>query len=276
MSGYGSAVQRRPDELVDILRADFQHRNEPNLAWKSAVSAALNMPGLIGLWTMANIDFGTGNAFDLSGNGATLTNNNSCGFGGSQLAPFVGFNGANQHLSIADAGAGGWGDILGNETYIDNSRRGLTVGGWFLIDTVDATNQFLIGKGNNTVANTAYLITLPAGTTAPQFAVSNGVAFNAMTSATAIGTGVWGCVVARYTAATQTCDLWTNGNQDTDAVGVPAAPLVDNVLNFQIGARPAPDRYLDGAASLCFLCAMSVRDAHAFSFFHQTRAMYGV
>lgn len=269
-------VQVRNSEMVELLAADFQLRYEPQFAWKSAVSAFAALPALRAFWPMSSVDYTNPQATDVSGNGYDLTNNNSADFGHDQLVPYVNFDGTNQYLSRADGGAGNWADILGNEAYVITAQRGVTFGGWFMVDTTDANAQFLIAKGNNAAANTTYLITCPAGTTTPQFAVSDGVAFNAVNAGAAMGTTTWAFVAARYTAATPECDIWVNDTVVNDAAGVPAAPLADHAMAFTIGASPTPGLYLDGRASLCFLCACAVPDAAIFSLFHQTRCMFNV
>ena len=49
------SIQQRNDELVDILSADFQPRNEPNFAWKSCVSSVLALPGLRAFYPMSAV-----------------------------------------------------------------------------------------------------------------------------------------------------------------------------------------------------------------------------
>ena len=103
-SGFSGAVQTRNSDLVDLLRSDFQHRNEPNFAWKSVVSSFLALPLVRAFWPMSIVTDADPQARSALG-GYHLTNNNVCTFGYSNLVTYVNFNGTTQSLTRADGGA---------------------------------------------------------------------------------------------------------------------------------------------------------------------------
>ncbi len=277
MSGYGSVVQQRNPELVDILRTDFQHRNEPNFAWKSAVSALQALPGLIAAWPMSavRLDNATDRARDVSGAGYHLTAVNTVVFLNNGLAPYARFGGTNEYLSRADGGAANWADVRGNEAHIHSSIRGVTVGGWFYSSSVAAGQDGFISKYDAAGDQRSFLLRRDAANA--QFYVSaNGIA-SLGPAQYAISANAWHFIAGRYESdvAAATLTIWVDGDIGTAAIG--AVPtLFDSTAAFEIADYDAGNFPLDGRSSLNFFCQCAVDDAIIFSFFQQTRAMFGV
>jgi hypothetical protein len=129
-TGTSSIVQVRPDELADTLTADFQRRNEPQFAWKSAVSSFMAIPVLRGLWPMSAVyNTAASQARDVSGNAIHLTNTDISLFGYTNLFPWVEFV-SGSYLFVADSGAAGTTDLTGTETYVAGGFRGASMGAW--------------------------------------------------------------------------------------------------------------------------------------------------
>ena len=96
-------VQIRNPEQIDLLLGDFQHRNEPNFAWRAVCSMFQALPGLRGFWPCSSLRYTLGNQVaDLSAQQNDLTNVGPCWFGSEDLAPVVAFSGFNQYLTRAD------------------------------------------------------------------------------------------------------------------------------------------------------------------------------
>lgn len=272
------AIQQLNAELVDLLRAEFQARNEPNFAWKSAVSASLALPGLIASWPMSvvRLDNATDRARDVSGAGYHLSAINNVVFLNDGLVPYARFGGTNEYLSRADGGAANWADVRGNEAHIHATVRGMTMAGWFFTESIAAGQDGFMGKYDTTIGNhRSYLLRRNAATA--QFYVSaNGVA--ALGPAEyAISVDTWHFLAARYTSDGAAADitLWVDNN--TDSVNIGAVPtLFDSNAAFAIGDYDSGAFPLLGRGSLCVLCQCAVSDAGIFSFFQQTRAMFGV
>ena len=143
------STQIRNNEQVNLLRADFQARYEPNFAWKSAVSSILALPGLRACWPMSSVDYATASqARDVAGGGYHLGNVNSSlfGYAANTLIPCVTFNGTTQYLTRADGGAGNWADITGTEAYIAAGQRGLTLGAWVYLSSFTPVVNAVIAK----------------------------------------------------------------------------------------------------------------------------------
>jgi len=255
------------DQLTNSLRGTFQDRYEPNFAWKSACSVFQALPGLRGFWPMSSFNE-SGNAYDLSGQGRTLTYNGGPLYNWQGLAPYIAFDGTGDWLSRAEeAGL----DILGTESYVGGGVRGLTLGGWFLRE--DANISGLMGKTDGVyayhldwgavVANSYHFRIFDAGGTGYAASIANTDTFQ------------WKFVVGRFIPSTEV-KLFVNDATVSNVAGIPAA-IRDTAANFLIGAvTTAPAADMLGRASMCFLCAAALSDTIILSAYEQTRAMYGV
>jgi hypothetical protein len=273
--------QIKPDWLYGILQPQFQARAEPNFAWKSCVSALMGLPALRAAWTMSSIGpVATDFCRDVSGGGNHLINNSlNVQFGYDDLIPSAYFvaASANDYLYRADGGVGQWADIIGTETYIPSTQRGLTFGGWFYVDSDTGSTQVLIGKVSGGGANRSYQINVNTATLLPAFNTAL-VAVEYVVTGTAGTTGAvpldtWSFLCARFDPSTE-MRIWLNNNSNVLLV-VPAT-INDTGADFTIGATAVPGNWFDGRASLCFLCAAALSDSIILQFYHQTRAMYGV
>jgi hypothetical protein len=270
-------VQRRNDDLVNLLRADFQHRWEPNFAWVNATSAGLLLPQLRGFWSMASVG-PSGECYDQSGQARTLTNDQVATYGIYNLWPYADFvRASSQNLYRADeAGL--------------SSQGGMTIGGWFYCDAPSMGNEvvfmakWLTGEGDNR----EYRLWKDAADL-PNFSISTlGTAASVVTvtGATALTVSTWYFIWGRLETGAS-LDLFVNDvaasrvtlteyNQATAAV----APF-DSTANFRIGADDA-GYYLDGRATLCHLAEVSATaapvcsDVLIWSYFEQTRAGFGI
>lgn len=271
-------TQKRNDELVGILKADFQARYEPNFAWKSAVSSFLALPGLRAAWPMSSVAYVQPECLDVSGNAnhlqaAAALGNVTFGYDTTpSLVPVAVFGGgANQYLFRADGGAASWADILGTETYIQAAQRGLTLGGWFWIDNY-ATLMFLMAKDNN-AGFRPYTLFSNAATQVITFRAGTGAAISAVNSA-AQSARTWLFIVGRFVPST-TLDIYVNNTKTSNPTAI--AALLDGADNFTIGEASGGGAWpFTGRAAMCFLCAAALSDSIITSLFHQTRAMFNV
>jgi hypothetical protein len=276
------STQIRNSEQVNLLRADFQPRYEPNFAWKSAVSSLLALPGLRACWPMSSVDYAAATQCrDVSGGGYHLTNNAGIvTFGYNNLAPVAVFGGAaNQYLSRADGGAGNWADILGTETYITAGQQGLSFGGWFLAtNAATASNQGLISKYDTGAAVQRSYVLYISGVGVPTGVISNnGVATVTISSTITLSNLTWyflWCIFVPSTSLT----IYVNGTASTNVAGIPAN-VFDSTSAVAIGGyytAGAIGNYFGGMASMCGLCAAALSDAQIGALYQQQRAMFGV
>jgi hypothetical protein len=261
------------DQDKQQLSTWFQRRYEAQFAWKSACSAVMALPGLRGFWPMSSVDYTNPQGTDTSGHGYDLTNNNISLFGYDNLAPYVEFDGVNQYLTKADGGAANWADITGAEAYISAAQRGLAFGGWFYVDTWDAAVTPFMSKWF--VANQLSYLLAAVGGGNPRFVITtDGSTQISVTSTVARVTDTWFFMVGRFVPSAE-LSIFINNTETLLAAGIPAT-IFDSTSRFSIGEEAADGVFLDGRASMCFLCAAALSDAAIGSLFQQTRAMYGV
>ncbi|MCP4540598.1 MAG: hypothetical protein GY832_25965 [Chloroflexi bacterium] len=280
-------VQIYNDQQYDLLRTHFWTRNEPNVAWRHAVSSVMALPALRAFWPMSSVDYAVASrARDVAGGGYHLEDINTVAFGYDQLVPYVQLIRANnEHLRRLDGGAANWADITGTEAYVLAKNAGLAVGGWFNFDSLPvAAIQGLMGKYNAAIAQRSYLTLLhPVAVVprAPTFLVSgNGVA-TVMVEASFIPTiGSWHYIVGRFMPGAELAifvsDTDGSLNKFTNLAGVPAAAF-DGTADFEIGGLDGTAiAYMNGRASMCWLCAAAVSDSIITALYHQQRKMFGI
>jgi hypothetical protein len=258
--------------LYNQLVPDFQARDEPNFAWKSVCSLYLSLPGLRGFWPMSSVDE-SGTALDLSGQGRALAYNGNPTYNVDDLAPYIDLDGTGDYLSRPDeAGL----DILGTETIYASGVRGLTMGGWFYADALTAI-MFSMGKGTLAgVAADSYFIRWRGDVAGDPFrgTVSDGLAYVGATSTVTTVINTWYLAILRYVPSTSV-DMFVSNVKTSTVAAVPAA-LNNTAAPLTIGANATPGQYLDGRASMCFLCATALSDSIISAIYHQTRSLYGV
>jgi hypothetical protein len=264
-------VQIRNAEMVDLLKADFQHLANSAFAWESACSAFMALPMLRGLWTMASVD-ATPQVWDTSGNLRTLTYNGNPTFNAYDLAPYIDLDGAGDFLSRVDAPGF---DIIGNETYVATSAaqgqfgKGLTLGGWFWRDVEQA--QGLIGKAVGGAV--AYSLTNSAVANQIRFDIFD--AGNVQRTVNGVSAGLlqWEFLVGRFEPTFDIISVFVNGTEVQAAI--PGATTIRNTADsFTIGN--AAGNMLNGRASLGFLCAGALSDVTLFALYEKTRRMFYV
>lgn len=273
-------TQRRNSEQVELLRADFFARREPNAAWSHTVSDHLLLPGLHCFWpTSAHHD--THQAvyvddiacdYDL-----TMTNTPVLQLWSLGLPPCVQFTAANsQYLTYADDGQF---DILGTETHIIAAQRGLALGGWFRFSAL-ANLQGMMSKWISVGNQRSYRIYKDAANHIVFEISSLGTAITAVavTSAGTVAADTWYHIFARFVPSTA-MDIYIDAVPTTLAVGVPASIWHSNAA-FAVG-RTDGANYANMYASLMHLCASSCWDGNAatrnvipFALFEHSRTMF--
>lgn len=267
------AVQKRNDELVDMLGADFQKRCESSFSWKTACSMIQGLTALRGFWPMSAFD-SSGNAIDLSGQNRTLTYNGNPVYHYESLSPYIAFDGTGDYLSRLDeAGL----DITGTETYVVAAQRGLTLGGWFYPQNIAAA-QALISK-LVTAGNYSYELSLrgDVANDPAQFNMSDdGVNTSNVQSSVAYTANTWQFIAGRFCDAKTNEELavWINDTQTTAVTGRPS--IFAGANDFAVGGKAGGTVLYTGRASLVFLCASALADATVWSIFQHTRSLFGV
>lgn len=241
----------------------------------NVLASYMALPGLVGFWPMSSVQRSTGNAYDLSGQGRTLTRNGNPAytfFNG--LVPYIDLDGTGDFLSRADETDL---DILGDGeggVFTNPGAAGLTMGGWYWIDTTGADRIFA-SKFNVTGNQRSYIIYRDEVATVYRFIVSSdGTATTSVDSSVATATGTWIFAVGRFTPSTEIA-VFINSTKDINTTSIPAS-IFASTAGFLIGAASAGAVLLDGRAALVFLCANSLGDDLISSLFSTSRILFEV
>jgi hypothetical protein len=266
----GNAVFRVVQQQM-IQDARIQTLESVEYTFDTRTTAAyLQLPVLRAFWPMSSYAYTNPEALDISANGNHLGNTNTVTFGYDSLAPIARFVAAStQYLSRADGGAGNWADIIGNETDVISTQRGLTMMGWF---SPTLATSGLMTKGTAAAAASSYELFIQAPTSAI-FRVSTGAAYIAATL-TGLTATTWNFIAGRYIPSTEV-RVWIGGATAVTVAAVPAT-LPDTATQFSIGAFAAGTLPYDGDASMCALCACALSDATIRSVYNQTRQLFQV
>lgn len=262
------AIQSRYDELFKLLSGDFRRNYAPHHAFADACSMFLTLPALIGFWPGSAMG-AAGLLNDLSGNGLQMTNNNSADFSAetSSLIPWLEMNGSTQYFSRADTAIL---DITGAETYVASAINGITIGGWFWFD-VTGTNQAMMSKFL-TGGQASYRIYKDTGDQVRFFTSADGTNEDGVVSGDAPNLTVNGwyfCVGRSPNGADQS--VFVNG---IESIGSPGTfPIFNSTTAFEIG-RMDGGNYLNGRASMCFLCAAAVPTVHLTTLYQWSRPLF--
>jgi len=279
------AIQKRNDEMVNLLASDFQRRYEPQFAWGNAVSMFLQLPGLRGFWPMSAVD-SSGNAQDQSGHAHHLTYTGNPVYGldletAKTLAPYIRFDGTGDYLTRTDEADL---DITGTETYFESegsdkgARMGLTLGGWFYPED-DTNDQNLISKWDAASNERSYALNLMGSVANDPVAFyisDDGTNTDNVTSTATTTMNTWAFVAARFNDADSGTEqaIWYNGTKTTDTTA--RASVHSGTADFLIGGQDGGSGLFTGRASLCFLCAAALPDVVLWALYYQTRALFGV
>lgn len=231
----------------------------------------LSLPGLVGFWTLSSVQRSTGNAYDISGQGRTLTYNGNPTYSiYNSLVPYIDLDGAGDFLSRADETDL---DILGSEAIYASAARGLTLGGWFYSTVAGAPAQGLATKWNGIGNQRSYRIIKTAGNAADCSVSGTGADTFTATSAATFTANIWHFVCGRFTPSTEVA-IFIDGIKTTFTTGIPAA-IFNSTQAFEIG-RTEGSLLLTGRAGPCFLCANALSDLRLQRLFNVTRSYFGV
>jgi hypothetical protein len=234
------------------------------------------LPGLVGFWPMSSVQRSSGAAYDLGGQGRTLTYNGNPTYNiYNDLVPYLDFDGTGDFLSRADETDL---DILGTEAIFAAAVRGLTMGGWFWGDIfTSGTGEGLMGKLTNSTGTFAYSLAHTAANTLTARISSNGTSFGTtISSSVAVQDSTWYFLVQRFIPSTE-LSIFVGETKTTNSTSIPAS-IFNSSEAFAIGGigGTVPAAPFNGRAALCFLCANALPDAMIERLFRRSRWLFGV
>lgn len=254
--------QQAPAELVDGLSAYFPRSDRIATAWGNLVSNYLLLRNLRLFVPFTSVDE-NGDAYDLSGQGRVLNNNNAITYASTSIMTYANLVKASSQFFNRPDEAGL--DITGQ----------LTIGGWFWFNALGAQEGF-VGKYNTNGVNQRVYLLYKTNVEAMRFIVSsNGTATTTVTSTVTGVNNNWYFMVGRYTPSTELA-VWVNGTKTTNLVAIPAS-LSNQASSFWVGQDgSAGGSYLGGRAALVFLCATALEDCFINALFWHSAPWFGV
>lgn len=263
-------IQQYPSEVAGLLTPAMQEKSSPAFALSRAISLSQMIPGLVGFWPMSSVQRSTGNAYDLSGQGRTLTYGGNPFYNVSGFVPYIDFDGVDDYLTRAsetDLAIHGT-----SETWYPGNLRGMTIGGWFYADSTSGQPTFMSKHDNAAAATSSYILYIVSDT--PTFSIYNSTNGYAATDTVTMSTGTWYHLVGRFLTGTSV-DLYVNGELvSSNGTSIPSV-VNGSTAPFQIGARNTAS-FFNGRASLCFLSAQGLSGDWIKLLFETQRYMFSV
>lgn len=211
----------------------------------------VRLPGLVGYYPMG-IRNQSGHAVEHSGASANLLQTGTCatGYDGNAFA-HVG-NGTNFLYGTNLY------QITGLEAWITPSLRGLTLGGWFMIDALPASQSGLVTR-HGPVTDYGYgLQVLSSGVVFAQVS-GNGSSYVQVDSAIQ-ATGQWIFAAMRFIPSTEAA-VFVNADKTVNTTAVSASLNIASQA-FEIGRAQGNNSFITHAkARDVFICASALSDA---------------
>lgn len=267
--------QKYNSEYINELEAFFIGRNDTINRYGNMISHFQALPGLVGLWYPGNVQRSTGNIYDYSGQGRTLTYNGNPTINYlSNGVAYASLDGVGDYWSRADEV-----DlrIRGNEAFVTNP--GITFGGWFNSQKAIGSFETLISKRGAAVNFAYWIVRNNTGEMRLAISTDGTTTHNAVTTET-IPTGVWFLVVGSWSPSTVTrIQVWipsTNSYYVTENTFSVPATIFNGTADFNISGYNNGTQLFEGYVSTSFLCASYHSLAMNNSLYQQTRSLYGV
>lgn len=212
----------------------------------------IRLPGLRGYWPMSAVNY-LGRAIDHSNASVNLQRTG---------APTYAFDGnAYAQLGVATDflyTASGELDFTGTEAWIASGIRGLTVGGWFKIQTSPSVAAGLISK-DAAPTERGFVLAWSAADS-PELNISGDGTASVIVTHSAKTLNAWHFIVGRFTPSTEVA-VFVNNDKVVNTTSVPASLNV-STQNFEVGRFYNDNaRVVHGQSRDVFICAAALSDA---------------
>jgi len=248
-----------------VTRLEVQERGKDV---EGAFTTLVNLPGLVGLWTMGGAG-SAGNAIDSSGAGLELTYNGNPTYSNASRAPYIDLDGTGDYLVGASGGAF---DITSDEAFFTNP--GVTFGVWFF--TTDATPGAIgvLGAKREEPDQTSWEFRLQTDGTVRAVVSDDGTTAVNVTSTNAASDSTWMFAAMRFTPSTS-LDVCVNDTTTSNTTSIPATTF-SSTASFVLGAKSGAANLFAGRESMAFLCATALDDDTISAIYENTRDLFGV
>jgi len=211
----------------------------------------VRLPALVGYWPMGMRAAGT--VTDHTGNGFTLTQTgtNPVGYDGNSFSHLG--NGTN-YVSNSSAQLG----LSGLETWVSSSIRGLTIGGWFMVDSLPASQGGLAGKFG-VITDYGYALVVLASGAIQTIISANGSNVFSVSSPVA-PTGQWIFLAGRFIPSTELA-VFVDADKSVNTTAIPAS-INFSSQDFEVGRFANSNPFIAHTkARDVFICASALSDA---------------
>lgn len=251
-----------------LVRLNFLERQladiqtlEATRGYTDAISSYLMLPELVAFWPLSSVDYSSGNALDISGQGRTLTNNSALAYGVDGIIPYSQHDGSADYLSRSD------------EADLDITDH-LTLGCWVYPEATPGTTAGIIGKYDTTGNQKSYAIRLGAGGNFSFTISSDGSTDTAATDANGYSLNTWQFIVGRYQPSIRV-KLYVNNTSAENTTSIPSS-IFNSTATFEVGAYRGGSQIITGRVAFPFICAAALSDTIVLRLFHVTRPLFGV
>lgn len=239
------------ETAFEVGRLYLQLKRIADVLTASTRDVFIGLPGLVGYWPMG-IKFLNGTVVEHGGTLFSLSETGVCPAGDDGNAFTHVGNGVN---FLSSAGSLG---VTGLETSISSSIRGLTFGGWFMIDGLPPSQAGFITKFG-VVTNYGYALAVLSTGVIQVTISSNGSATTAVSSP-AVGLGEWLFLAARFTPSAELA-VFVSGDKTVNTASIPASVNV-STQTFEVGRYANDNSFIANAkARDVFICASALSDA---------------
>lgn len=234
----------------EIGQASQQIRRIADVITSTAKDIFVRLPGLE-VYFPGSVRDASGLLRDHSGSGKSLVQTGTCatGYDGNSFVHLG--NGTNYF------GGGSFAGVTGLESFISSSIRGLTVGGWFMIDTTPTTNSGLISRDAPSPERGWALAWHTTDIASFTMSGNGAAAFSALSPVASVG--VWNFIVGRFIPSSEVAVI-INGDKSVNTTAIPASINV-STQGFEIGRFYADNnRVIHGKVRDVFVCAAALSD----------------
>lgn len=266
MDNFG--VRRRQNEQDKRLKVQETKPLGPTLG--EFYSQWFSGPNLRGLWFPGVLD-SSANMYDQSGQGRTLTRVGTPVLKmHNDLVPYMEFfAGTDRYFRADEAGI----SLIGSETFVDASIRGITMGAWVWDDDTPVSTEGYITQQDGTFAGSSYDLYTDASLNLV-FNIFQPASLVQASGAGVIETGRWNFVVGRFLSGSKV-DVLLNG-EVVDSTATAVTATNNSVAQFCLGGYSGGGFELDGRIAVAFIAASFWPDILIKNQFGRSRTLFGV